>query len=124
MYKTPAVEEDSSPIGPNGSSDFYRQQSQYISMLSPGFLSSGAGSGVASGVFSSGLSSGGSRPKPRINATSSPTSTSSPSKMAAYLQSQHEEMEAKIERDRALYSINKDVEARVRRELEESKVMT
>ena len=100
MYQTPAAD-GSTPH--NGNADFYRQ-SQYVTHQSPSILSSG----------------GGSRPKPRMNTSSSPNS--SPSKMAAFLQSQHEEMEAKIERDRMIYSGNKDVEARVRRELEESKV--
>ena len=56
------------------------------------------------------------RSKPRINASCSPSSI-------AYHGSQIEKLDSKIERERKIYSKSKRDEARIRKELEESKVM-
>ena len=94
MFKSPAADGSHS-----GNSANFDLENLAIHILSPGYLPTV-----------------GPRSKPRINASCSPSST-------AYHGSQIEKLDSKIERERKIYSTSKRDEARVRKELEESKVI-
>lgn len=65
----------------------------------------------------------GPKSKPRINTSCPPSLASSLNRISAYHQIQHGELKDRILRERAICSYSKINEARVRKELEESKVI-
>ena len=80
------------------------------------FVNSGLEHLVIDALSPQHLSTVGPRSKPRINTSCSPIST-------AYHGSQNEKLNSKIDREREIYSNSKRDEARIRKELEESKVI-